>query len=230
MSDKKTDNELFGALLAASIHEIKNRFGLLYNELDTLLNQLPTDESQQQQAESIKSEAQFIGSELMRVLGSYKSMAGDFAVNVDQQFAVEFLEEVIVRHGYTFRANGVTAELDCDEETSGFFDTSIVTIVMDTLLYNAIKAGAKNLQFSASEDDEYLFLTLHDDGPGFPDAMLQGEIGQSKLSVDDQSSGLGLYFAQSLLAAHKEGDRIGHLVLGKSDILKGAQVTIALPH
>ena len=30
-------NDLFGALLAATIHEIKNRFGLLYTDLDSLL-------------------------------------------------------------------------------------------------------------------------------------------------------------------------------------------------
>ncbi|MDX1695614.1 MAG: HAMP domain-containing sensor histidine kinase [Ketobacteraceae bacterium] len=230
MSEKKTDSELFGALLAASIHEIKNRFGLLYSELDGLLNQLPQDESRQQQVEGIKSEAQFIGSELMRVLSSYKSLAGDFAVNVDQQFAVEFLEEVLVRHGYTFSANKVTAELECDEETSGFFDISIATIVMDTLIYNAIKAGARQLLFTAHEDDLYLYLQLHDDGPGFPESMLEGDISQSTISVDHSSTGLGLYFAQSLLSAHREGDRVGHLSLGRSDRLEGARVTLAFPH
>lgn len=230
MSEKAKDNELFGALLAASIHEIKNRFGLLYNELDSLLGKLPTDPSQQHQVEGIKSEAQFIGSELMRVLTSYKSLEGDFSVNVDQQFAVEFLEEVMARHGYTFRANGIDASLDCDEETSGFFDPNIATIVMDTLLYNAISAGAKKLLLSAREDNHYLYLELHDNGPGFPEQMLGSEISKSKVDVENKSTGLGLYFAQSLLASHTEGDRTGHLELGKSEPLGGARVSLAIPH
>lgn len=229
MSQKAKDNELFGALLAASIHEIKNRFGLLYNELDSLLGKLPQDTTIDQQAEGIKSEAQFISSELMRVLSSYKSLQGDFPVNVDQQFAVDFLEEVIARHGFTFRANQIQAELDCDEEASGFFDPAITTIVMDTLLYNAISAGATALLFSASENEEYLFLELHDNGPGFPESMLGTDIRQSSVSTETTSSGLGLYFAQSLLATHKEGERRGHLILGQSERLGGAKVSLALP-
>lgn len=229
MSQNKQNNDLFGALLAASIHEVKNRFGLLYNELDSLLDQIPTNEDQQQKVEFIKSEGQFIGSELVRVLASYKSLAGDFAVNIDQQFAVEFLEEVIARHSNTFKANDIHAELDCDEETSGFFDINIATIVMDTLLYNAIKAGANQLRLSADEDEQFLHLYLEDNGPGFPESMLTGEISQSSVSVADKSTGLGLYFAQALLASHQEGERTGHLELGRSDTLGGAKVTLHLP-
>lgn len=229
MRKKTKDSDLFGALLAASMHEIKNRFGLLYNELDSLLGKLPPDSGIDQQAEGIKSEAQFISSELMRVLSSYKSLQGNFPVNVDQQFAVEFLEEVIARHGFTFRSKKIQAELDCDEEASGFFDPAIATIVMDTLLYNAIGAGATALLFSAREDDNYLYFELHDNGPGFPESMLCRDIRQSSVSTESRSSGLGLYFAQSLLASHQESDRHGHLILGQSEQLGGAKVSMALP-
>lgn len=229
MNQKTANNELFGALLAASLHEVKNRFGLLYNDLDGLLSALTVNEQQQHQVEAIKSEAQFIGNELMRVLASYKSLQGDFSASIDQHFAIEFLEEAMARHGYTFRANGIQAELDCDEETSGFFDPGIVTIVLDTLIYNAVKAGAKKLLFSADEDENYLYLHLHDDGPGLPEDMLGSDIQQKKVSVNDQSTGLGLYFAQSLLACHQEGELSGHLHLNKSQRLPGALVTLALP-
>ncbi|MCG8315688.1 MAG: HAMP domain-containing histidine kinase [Pseudomonadales bacterium] len=227
--NSKSENELFGALLAATIHEVKNRFGLLYNDLDALLTQLPTTDQQQSQVESIKSEAQFIGSELVRVLATYKSMSGSFSAVVDQQFAIEFLEETLARHGFTFRSNQIEAELDCDEETSGYFDLNIATIVMDTLLYNAVKAGAKKILLSADEDSQFLYLYLHDNGPGFPEDMLTGQISQSKLSVDKQSTGLGLFFAQQLLASHQEDDRQGGLSLGKSEVLGGAKVTLSLP-
>lgn len=222
-------NDLFGALLAATIHEIKNRFGLLYTDLDSLLAELPTTDQQQGRVEAIKSEAQFVGNELVRVLATYKSLGDDFAINIDQQFAVEFLEDTIARHGFTFRSNQATADMDCDEECSGFFDLSVVTIVMDTLIYNALKAGAKQLLFAADEDDQYLYIHLHDNGPGFPSEMLGNNISQSKLSVNDQSTGLGLFFAQQLLGAHKEDDRTGQLLLGKSEQLSGAKVTLQLP-
>ena len=228
-SPPSKNNALFGALLAATIHEVKNRFGLLYNDLDALLAQLPTTDQQQNQVESIKSEAKFIGSELVRILATYKSMSGGFSAVVDQQFAIDFLEETLARHGFTFRSNEISAELDCDDETSGYFDLNIATIVMDTLLYNAVKAGAKKILLSADEDDQFLYLHIHDNGPGFPDEMLQSEISQSQMCVDKQSTGLGLFFAQQLLASHQENDRQGGLVLAKSEILGGAKVTLQLP-
>ena len=225
----KTKNELFGALLAATIHEINNLFGLLYSDLDSLLTSLNVSDQQQQQVEAIKSEAEFVGNELVRVLATYKSLDDNFAINIDQQFTIEFLEDTIARHGFTFRANQVSVDLDCDEECSGFFDLGIATIVMDTLIYNAIKAGAKSLLFCADEDDAYLSIAVHDNGPGFPEHMLGNDIQQSKLSVDENSTGLGLYFAQQLLQSHKEGDRQGHLELAKSEKLPGAKVILKLP-
>ncbi len=225
----KTKNELFGPLLAATIHEIKNRFGLLYTDLDALLAALPVTPDQQQQVEAIKSEAQFVGNELVRVLATYKSMGDNFTINVDQQFTIEFLEETTARHSFTFKANQVSTDIDCDEDCSGFFDLGIVTIVMDTLIYNAIKAGSNQLKFTADEDDQFLYIHVHDNGPGFPPSMLGNPVNPSKMSVDKQSTGLGLFFAQQLLAAHQEDNRVGQLILGKSDLLAGAKVTIQLP-
>lgn len=220
---------LFSTLLAASIHEVKNRFGILYNDLDLLLSHLSVDPGEQHRVESIKSEAQFIGSELMRILASYKAMSGSFPVAINQQLAIDVLEEIIARHSYTFKAHQITTELDCDEALNGFFDRSVIAIVIDTLIYNAIKAGAKNLLFSASEDKDYLHLTVEDDGPGFPPSQLDEPLGQSEISTQQKSTGLGLYFAQQLLNSHQEGERRARLSLGSAKQLSGAHVSILIP-
>lgn len=62
--------QLADQLLAASIHEIKNRFGLMFSQLDQLLAALPLDDTLSHNAQQIKSEAEFIGAELVRVLAS----------------------------------------------------------------------------------------------------------------------------------------------------------------
>ncbi|MAR90544.1 MAG: hypothetical protein CML06_06650 [Pseudomonadales bacterium] len=217
-------------LLAASIHEIKNRFGLVFSQLDQLLADLPLSDAHGQQAEQIKSEAQFIGSELVRVLVSYKTLESEDLVNQGQQFVVDFLEEKVARHANTARAHQLSLDFDCDEELDAFFDAGIVNIVLDTAIYNAVKEGAKRILLSADlTDDYYLRLQIHDDGPGFPAAMLAAEPAPGAVNSDSQSTGLGLYFARRLISQHREGDKQGRLELGASDRLSGACVSLFLP-
>jgi signal transduction histidine kinase len=225
--------QLADQLLAASIHEIKNRFGLVFSQLDQLLAALPLDANLAQNAECIKSEAQFIGSELVRVLASYKTLEGNNQINQNQQFLVDFLEEKVARHANTVRANGLSLEYDCDEELDGFFDAGIVNVVLDTAIYNAVKEGAKTIVLSADELNGYLRIQIHDDGPGFPQAMLDADFAAGEvtgqLKTDGQSTGLGLYFAKRLIGQHHEADRQGRVELGKSDRLSGACVSLFLP-
>lgn len=227
-----SNDDIKGELLAASIHEIKNRFGLMFNELDGLLSNSTFTDSQQQTVQLIKSESQFIGNELVRILASYKSLSDDFFVNIDQQFAIEFLEDVIARHSYTIAAHNLRLTLDCDEEVSGFFDTGVLSIILDTCIYNSIKAGAKEIKLSAQEDDHYLMIIIDDDGPGFPNDMLDGDFSQGSISVESHSTGLGLFFANKLIQSHKEGDRVGSIQLSNNSndqSLKGAKVLLSIP-
>lgn len=222
--------QLADQLLAASIHEIKNRFGLMFSQLDQLLAALPLDETLTLNAEQIKSEAQFIGAELVRVLASYKTLEGEQLINQDQQFVVDFLEEKVARHANTVRANGLSLDFDCDEDLDGFFDAGVVNIVLDTAIYNAVKEGAKTILLTAEYvDDYYLCIRIHDDGPGFPAALLETDFAQGQIKSDSQSTGLGLFFAQRLISQHQEGDKQGRVELGKSDRLSGACVSLFLP-
>ena len=226
--------QLADQLLAASIHEIKNRFGMMFSQLDQLLAALPLDQTTAHNAEQIKSEAQFIGAELVRVLASYKTLEGEHVVNPDQQFLVDFLEEKVARHANTVRAHNLSLEYDCDEELDGFFDAGIINIVLDTAIYNAVKEGAKTILLSADMLEEgFLRIQIHDDGPGFPASMLETDFSQSiqqgEVKADGHSTGLGLYFAQRLVCQHQDNGRVGRIELGASDRLSGASIGVLLP-
>ncbi len=227
-------------LLAASIHEIKNRFGVVFSQLDTLLSDLTLDAQHLQQSEQIKSEAEYIGSELVRVLASYKALmsddkkglaeaAGVSGIRQDQVFLVDFLEEKIARHANTVRANHLQLQFDCDEELDGFFDPALVNIILDTAIYNAVKENAKTILLRAQREGDDLLLQIEDDGPGFPQTMLEPTGQVAGLKDDGQSTGLGLYFARTLIAQHEESGRTGQIELGKSAQLGGASVTLILP-
>lgn len=231
-----TEQQLANDLLAASIHEIKNRFGLLFSQLEQLLQALPLDESHSHTADQIHDEAQFIGSELMRILASYKTLDERAGANQNQQFLLDFLEEKVARHVSTARARGLRIEFDCDEELAAFFDAGIVSIVLDTAIYNAAREGAKTILLTTERPVGELQIQVHDDGPGFPPSMLDPAAATpGAIKSESGSTGLGLHFARRLLALHRElreGDtsaRSGTLTLGRSKRLGGACVTLHLP-
>ena len=223
------NSQLAGELLAASIHEIKNRFGLLFSQLDQLLAALPLTPDHQHSADQIKSEGQFIGSELVRILASYKTLDAGASANVDQQFLLDFLEEKVARHGYTASANQLQIRFECDDDLTGFFDAGVINIVLDTAIYNAVKEKVSQILLTADEQDDTLRLQIHDNGAGFPASLLEQPITQGQLKLDSGSTGLGLFFAQRLVALQQEGERQGRLILEKSDRLGGACVTLLLP-
>lgn len=228
-SDKPVSNSsssLANTLFAASIHEIKNRFGLLLNQLESVLAQANVSDTEA--VAHIRHDAQFIGSELVRVLSVFKAASGQMNASVDQQILEDFLEEVVARHATTSHATGCSIAFECDSDLTGFFDIGILTVVLDTCLYNAINAGATAIVLRADTDDGFLQIHVDDNGPGFPEDMLQGDIATGKLKVDQGSTGLGLYFANTLLGHHREGDKEGAIVLGKSPE-GGARVTLRLP-
>ena len=137
--------------------------------------------------------------------------------------------EKVARHAYTARANQIQIGFECDEDLTGFFDAGVATIVLDTAIYNAVKEGARTILLTAEEQGRELLIQIHDDGPGFPPAMLDTDIVQGHLKPETQSTGLGLYFARRLLAQQQEGERCGGLSLGASERLGGACVTLHLP-
>ncbi len=223
------NQQLINTVLAASIHEIKNRYGLMFSQLDELLAALPLDETSQHQAAHIKSEADFIGNELVRVLTSYKLLEDQQAYVQNQQFLVDFLEEKVARHCNTIQAHNVAIEFECDEELDAFFDANVINIILDTAIYNAIKAGAKHILICAELKQNPFTIDVHDDGPGFPESMLEQPIQSQSINYDQGNTGLGLRLADQMIQQHQESGQSGWLQLLRSDRLGGACLRLNLP-
>lgn len=229
----KPPAELSGDLLAASIHEIKNRFGLLVGQLDSLMAELPVQPAQQQQVDQIKAETEFVGCELQRVLIQYKSLSLDAVTLDSQQFVDELLEEKIARHGATARAKNIRLEMGEETDAQGFFDPALVNVALDTAIYNAVNAGARQIRLTAIDAEEhpeqFLQIWVEDDGPGFPAEMMDQPIELQGTKQGANNTGMGLYLAQQLISRHQEGQRWGRIELAASTALGGAKVKLLLP-
>lgn len=225
--------------LAASIHEIKNRFGSLFCQLDGLLDQLQLNSQQVQTANHLISDAEFIGDELVRILVTYRNLgdasspatgnAADLISRCERP-VFDYLEEQLARHSAMIRARDLRTDLICDEDLVADFDPDLISVVLNTGFYNAVRAGAQQIEFGAqlTADGHWLEIRIEDDGPGFPPALLPPNRFDQPIS-DSDSTGLGLHLAQTLLYRYQLQQRHAYLEAASSEHLAGAALVIRIP-
>lgn len=88
-------------------------------------------------------------------------------------------------------------------------------MVVSTLLENSRQAGAKRVDVSAREDDDFVVLSLSDDGPGIPEVDRLRIFEPFFTTRREQGgAGLGLSIARALLAASKASLELGQVAEG----------------
>ena len=80
------------------------------------------------------------------------------------------------------------------------------------------------------EEDEQLVISINDDGPGYPQAMLdrQKEFIQG-IEPSSGSTGLGLYFASRIAALHGRDGIQGRIEISNGGALGGGVFRLFLP-
>lgn len=100
----------------------------------------------------------------------------------------------------------------------------LLTKALANLLDNAREAGGRNITISVEEQGKALAIRIRDDGCGFPEVVLLGDVhGNGVKPVPHRSHGLGLILVRSAL--RRMG---GELRLSNRDS-GGAEATVLLP-
>ena len=141
----------------------------------------------------------------------------------------EFLEEKRTQHQGYAASQGKSLSLHCDDTLFAFFDESLVSSVLDSALENALRYAKKSVQLRVEQSAPYHIIHIEDDGPGFPKEIVQQPVQANTIDQQSKHTGLGLYFAQSILALHSTREHKGYFELGQSVELGGARFSIFLP-
>ncbi len=245
-------------LLASSVHELKNQFSTLMIHIEALLqstdqattqtaissdhNTIPPTNSS---IHSIRQEVQSISHRFGELLNSFKLNQCSIFPNIDQHIIEDIFEEIEARHHLTQLAHNIKLTWQCDEELFGFFDSVLIQNIIDTAIYNAVQLKDNHLttiQLSADwdqdkKDGRSLTIYIQDDGPGFPEELLSTPMSphtaDSSFAVsslnDSLKTGLGLYLAQTIAAAHQRDEVKGYIELKNQHTLPGACLAIHIP-
>jgi two-component system sensor histidine kinase RegB len=198
---------------ASAVHQL----GTPLSTLAILLEDLQSDQPDQPELPLMQQQIQLCKSILQSLLRRTEDLRYQHA----QLLAVEtWLQRL--RQNFTLlhpqsqliiNSSVLPARLLCTDET---LDQAILNV-----LDNAIRVSQQAPQLTISHNEQQIFLTIDDYGPGMPEPVLQ-QLGQPFISTREDGTGLGLFLSHA--AINRLG---GQLSILPSD--HGTRTEIRLP-
>lgn len=226
---KPAANVNFSAILAFSVHEMKNSLSII-NELIQQFSKknLATDHKELSQLEF---EANRMNNSLMQLLILYKIEGAQFAPTIDECVALDILNEVVAQQSSLFSINGLTLTVDCPDDLLCYCDNSLISNAITTVVNNSQHYAHSQVLLTVDEtQDGYICFTVEDDGKGYPDQFLQPDtIENTPVNLNTGSTGLGLFFVATIAKMHTNGDKAGYIKLSNDSVLGGAKFSLYLP-
>lgn len=229
-TDRLPDQTIdFSMVLASAVHDMKNSLGMLLNSLDELRTDYETTLNGSSRFNTLQYEAERMHNDLVQLLGIYRLGEQNLSAHIEEHFVPDFLSEHVARHTPLLKGLGIECHIDA-HEINGFFDADLLTGVLNNTLNNALRYTRSKIRLTAQERDGYLVIGVEDDGEGYPENMQHtGTLNFKALDFNSGSTSLGLFFASSVAALHKEGARTGAIKLHNGGSFGGGVFEIWLP-
>lgn len=149
--------------------------------------------------------------------------AGALQANVDSACPADMLQELMAEYRALFPALLIT--LHCDKAPEfWFYDAGLVRLALGNATHNACRYARSQVQLGAYQEDSQLVFEIRDDGPGFPETLLNAG-GIAPAPVSRRGTGLGLYLAHRIATLHSFNNSAGQVQLAND---KGAVFRLKL--
>ena len=208
-------------LIAGAIHDAKNGLNLLNTWLEEARRASPSPAIDEARAVAAR-----VGAQLVELLALYRAGENNLRLAIEDHDLMDFCQEVTTE---IILPPGSKAHIESDVDAVAMlgawaFDAYQVKLVLQEALRNALRHGKDCIRFAvAAQAGGGLRFTVSDDGPGFPQEVLDGEA----RAMDSASSGIGLVFARLIAERHATPDgRHGRIELANNS---GAVFALVLP-
>jgi signal transduction histidine kinase len=218
-------------LLASSVHDIKNSLSMLLNTLDSVIETTPINSDlQRHQFATLRGEAARINNSLIYLLGLYRLQRHELPLQIQEVYVADFLDEQIAANDLLFSIRQISVQRDCDDTLTGYFDPTLIAGIIGNVLVNAAHYAEKSIRVSAvAGDSGSVVFEISDDGPGFPEKMLESnQHAERGIDFNSGSTNLGLFFAAEVAHLHRRGDQHGTIELSNLSP-NGSRFKLALP-
>ena len=192
-------------------------------QLQTLKSEFDGPIEQVEKINNIEEGLKQLNDEWVEYLYLFKLASDGYDLQTDTLQVSEFLDDQVFVLSQSATARHLILNYDCDESLLANFDERLLTSVISTAVYNALRFSKSKITLKAEIRNEYLVFTVEDDGPGFSDTP------DEEHDFLQNNTGLGLYFAELSAQAHTHKGKQGYIEKSESNILKGACLSIYIP-
>jgi K+-sensing histidine kinase KdpD len=221
----------FSFVLASSVHDMKNSVGMLLNTLTDVMQKYPPQNNEHARSyATLEYEAARINGELIQLLSLYRLDHDNVRAHIDEHIVADVLSEQIARNYGLSQTRSLEMVLECDESLLGYFDSDLVGGVINNIIVNCARYSREKLILSAQQTTEGLCIAVEDDGPGYPEDMLNAStFAETRISFAGGRPHLGLLFANKVALMHKNKSRHGSIRLSNDSLLGGGCFKLFLP-
>jgi signal transduction histidine kinase len=217
--------------MASSVHDMKNSLSMVINSLEEITLSCDAERfTEKDKLTQLQYEAKRLNNNLVQLLALYKMGRSQYYVNIDEFEVAEFFDDILIQHQDILDQRGITVEIECEQGLLWFFDRDLIAGIVNNIFNNSYKYTRDRIRLGARVENDYLLIQISDNGPGYPQDMLdESSRQQTGISFDSGSTGLGLYFANMVAKIHKNKDRRGYIALDNDGIEHGGRFTVYLP-
>ncbi|MCK9620997.1 MAG: HAMP domain-containing histidine kinase [Methylobacter sp.] len=218
----------FPAVLASSVHDIKNSL----TALRALLSQLENacQEPKPTEFRQLEFETNRMNNCLMQLLTLYKIESSQFYLSIDEHSAVDILEDVVAQQSTLLSLSNVQLLTECNDDLFCYCDGTLISNALCTLVNNAQRYCRSKILLSVAPEDDYIVFCIEDDGKGYPESLMSSDHKQlPQIDLANGNTGLGLFFTETIAQLHANGDKRGFIVTDNNSQFGGARFKLYLP-
>lgn len=226
-----SDSLDFSTVLATIVHDIKNSLSLLNQSIESMAMDPEQPKKTRNELAKLYYQSSRINGTLIQLLAIFRADQRTLSLNIEDSFISDLLQDQIDRYFWLAEQQEVELVIEADDDLIWPCDKELVGFLLSDVIVNAIRYCRKKIKINALRADNHLEIHINDDGEGFPDDILELAHleNPSNVMLNQNRSGLGLYFAKLIARAHKNNVSTGSVIMNKAGPLGGSEFVLILP-
>jgi K+-sensing histidine kinase KdpD len=228
---KEDESIDFSAVLGSAVHDMKNSLCLLMQSIENLGHSLTeTDPISKEHLASAHYEAARLNTGLVQLLSLYRAGLDNLPLNIDEYDIEDVIEDLLGTNESYLNHKNMILEVNQSTDLVWYLDADLISILLNDVLINAMRYSQKKILLSVYTEEQQLVFKVEDDGPGYPESMLEANnINMQHFDIGQGRTGLGLFFARLIARAHTKGETKGTISLKNGGSLGGSVFVLTLP-
>lgn len=222
----------FATVLASTVHDMKNSLCMLIQSTELIQQEAENCLSDNARAElaQLNYEANRLNGNLLKLLSLYRLEKNQLPIQVDEYYLSDIIEEITLKHHYYSEQRNISVSVEQAGDISWFFDHALITNLLSDVFANALRYCKQQIILKIYTENNQLIIEIHDDGEGFPENMLHNsQAAMQEINFKNSHTGLGVFFARLIAAAHKNHGKTGSVSLRNGGLLSGGVFTLVIP-